>query len=431
MKKNNPSLISAEVAPQRVAARPRSSDLPTLQGTFAAFRYPNYRLWFAGQLISLVGTWMQSTAQGYLVYELTRSSAFLGYVSFAAGIPSWMFTLYGGVVADRMSRRTLLVITQSAMMGLAAILAALTFTHLVQPWHIILLAFFLGIANAFDAPARQSFVLELVSRQDLTNAIALNSTMFNLATAFGPAVGGLIYAALGPGWCFTLNAISFLAVIAALLLMRLQVIPAPRRANSTWADLQAGLKYVAAHGVVRTVILNLAVISLFGVSFVALMPAWAVKILGGDATTNGFLQSARGIGAMIGALMIAAVGGLIPRGKLVTLGGWVMPILLLVFAAVRSLPLSLLMLVGVGWGFMIFANSSNALLQTQVPDELRGRVMSIFTLAFFGLMPLGSLLAGALAARIGEPLTVILGALLVLAFQALVWLRFPQLRHVE
>ncbi|MDZ7379976.1 MAG: MFS transporter, partial [candidate division KSB1 bacterium] len=295
----------------------------------------------------------------------------------------------------------------------------------------ILLAFFLGIANAFDAPARQSFVLELVSRQDLTNAIALNSTMFNLATAFGPAVGGLIYAALGPGWCFTLNAISFLAVIAALLLMRLQVIPAPRRANSTWADLQAGLKYVAAHGVVRTVILNLAVISLFGVSFVALMPAWAVKILGGDATTNGFLQSARGIGAMIGALMIAAVGGLIPRGKLVTLGGWVMPILLLVFAAVRSLPLSLLMLVGVGWGFMIFANSSNALLQTQVPDELRGRVMSIFTLAFFGLMPLGSLLAGALAARIGEPLTVILGALLVLAFQALVWLRFPQLRHVE
>ncbi len=405
--------------------------LLALDRTFAALHHRNYRLWFAGQLVSLLGTWMQSTAQGYLVYELTRSSAFLGYVSFAAGIPSWLFTLYGGVVADRMSRRNLLVITQTAMMVLAIILATLTFAQVIQPWHILVLAFLLGIANAFDAPARQSFVLELVSRQDLTNAIALNSTMFNLATAFGPAIGGLIYAALGPGWCFIINAISFLAVIAALLMMSLETAPAPRQANSAWADLQAGLKYVITHAVARPVILNLAVISLFGVSFVALIPAWAVKVLGGDATTNGFLQSARGIGAMSGALMIAAMGGFIPRGKLVTLGGWVMPLLLLIFAAVRWLPLSLLTLVGVGWGFMVFANSSNALLQTQVPDQLRGRVMSIFTLAFFGLMPIGSLLAGALATRIGEPLTVVAGALLVLVFQALVWLRFPQVRQAE
>jgi predicted MFS family arabinose efflux permease len=241
----------------------------------------------------------------------------------------------------------------------------------------------------------------------------------------------LIYAALGPGWCFTLNAVSFLAVIAALLWMRLPTAPLAPRKNSAWADLQAGLEYVASHVVARTVIVNLAMISLFGVSFVALMPAWAVKVLGGDATTNGFLQSARGLGAMVGALMIAAMGGSVPRGKLATLGGWVMAILLLIFAALRWLPLSLLSLVGVGWGFMVFANSSNALLQTQVPDELRGRVMSIFTLAFFGLMPLGSLLAGALATRIGEPLTVTIGALVVLVFEALVWLRVPQLRAAE
>ena len=173
--------------------------------TFAALKYPNYRLWFFGQLVSLAGTWMQSAALGYLIYQITRSPVYLGYVSFASGIPTWLFTLYGGVIADRVSRRALMIITQTSMMILAFILAALTFTAVVQPWHILLLAFLLGVAQAFDAPARQAFVLEMVEREDLTNAVALNATMFNLAVAVGPAVGGLTYAAFGHGWCFMLN----------------------------------------------------------------------------------------------------------------------------------------------------------------------------------------------------------------------------------
>jgi MFS family permease len=385
-------------------------------------------LWFFGQLISVMGTWVQTTAQGYLIFELTRSSAYLGYVGFAAGVPSWLFTLYGGVVADRISRRNLLVITQTAMMILAFVLAGLTFARLVQPWHILVLAFLLGIANAFDAPARQAFVLEMVSREDMTNAIALNSTMFNTATAVGPAVGGLIYAAVGPATCFTINGVSFLAVIAGLLRMRLRPLPRPSRASSAWADVIDGLNYVRKNLIARTVITHLAVVSLFGISFVALMPAWAVKVLGGDATTNGFLQSARGIGALTGALIIATIGNYIVRGRLVSLGSFVMPVFLLVFSGMRWLPLSLLAVVGIGWGFMVFANSSNALLQSQVPDELRGRVMSIFMLAFFGLMPVGSLLAGVAAARFGEPATVAAGAAILLVFSGLVWARVPELR---
>lgn len=398
------------------------------RSTFASLQYPNYRLWFFGQLVSLVGTWMQSTAQGYLVYQLTNSPAYLGYVGFAGGIPSWLFTLYGGVIADRISRRNLLVITQTAMMVLAFILAGLTFAQRVQPWHIVVLAFLLGTANAFDAPARQAFVLEMVSREDLTNAIALNSTMFNLATAVGPAVAGMTYTLVGPAWCFTINAISFIAVIVALLLMKLAPFQSPERRGSALTDIKEGLAYVASTRVVRVVIINLGAVSLFGLSFVTLMPAWAVEILKGDATTNGLLQSARGVGALLGALMIAAIGAYASRGKLLILGSFVFPSLLLVYATIRWLPLSLLVLLGVGWGFMVIANTSNALVQTQVPDHMRGRVMGIYTLTFFGLMPIGSLIAGTLADWIGEPLTVVAGAIILLAIAMLVWAWVPELR---
>jgi MFS family permease len=197
--------------------------------TFAALKHSNYRLWFQGQLVSLFGTWMQTTAQGFLVFELTHSPEYLGYVGFAAGIPTWLFTLYGGVIADRVPRRTLLTVTQTSMMVLAFILAGLVFSHLVQPWHILALAFLLGVANSFDAPARQAFVGEMVAREDLTNAIALNATMFHMATAVGPAVAGFTYALFGPGWCFTLNGLSFIAVIAAL---RIVLNRAHRRSQS-------------------------------------------------------------------------------------------------------------------------------------------------------------------------------------------------------
>jgi MFS family permease len=399
--------------------------------TFSALKHRNYRLWFMGQLVSLVGTWMQTTAQGYLVFQLTHSPAYLGYVGFATGMPSWLFMLYGGVVADRLPRRKLLLITQISMMILAFVLAALTFSGLVQPWHIVLLALGLGVANAFDVPARQAFVVEMVDREDLTNAIALNSSMFNLATVIGPAVAGLAYAFFGPAWCFTINGITFIAVIGALLLMRLKPSLTQRRSTAALDDLKEGLRYVASHLAIRTLVSTAAVISLFGLAFMTLMPAWATTVLGGDATTNGWLLGARGVGALSGALMIAALGRFKAKGRLLTIGSFVFPALLLIFSATRWLPLSLLALTGAGWGFMVLFNMANTLIQTLVPDELRGRVVSIYTLGFFGLMPLGALLAGWAAELIGEPYTVSLGALISLAFAGWLWLRVPQLRALE
>jgi len=374
---------------------------------------------------------MQSTAQGYFMYELTHSPAYLGYVGFAAGIPTWLFMLYGGVIADRISRRNLLVMTQTMMMLLAFILATITFLGVVQPWHIIVLAFLLGTANAFDAPARLAFVPELVPREDLTNAIALNGTMFNLATVFGPAVAGVTYAFFGPSWCFMINGLSFIAVIIALLLMKLPPWSAPPSRMSTFQNITTGIRYVLKEPIVRILILGIGIISLFGLGFVTLMPAWAVEILGGNSATTGLLQSARGTGALIGALTIASLGRIQYRGKLLTIGSLVFPIFLMMFAFMRWLPLSLLALVGAGWGFMVYNNLSNSLVQTTVPDQVRGRVMSVYSISFFGLMPIGALLAGKLAALIGEPATVILGATALLIFATLAWWRLPNLRKLE
>jgi len=381
-------------------------------------------------MVSLFGTWMQSTAQGYLVYELTRSPAYLGYVSFASGIPTWLFMLYAGVIADRIPRRTLLLITQSSMMMLAFILAGLTFGGVVQPWHIVILAAGLGVANAFDAPARLAFVPELVEqREDLTNAIALNATMFNTATMIGPAVAGMAYSLFGPGWCFTINGLSFLAVIAALLRMRLaSPAPSSNPRRAILPELRAGFRYVIAHPTIRLLIGLIAIASLFGVSFVTLMPAWAVNVLRGDATTNGLLLSARGTGALISALGIASLGRFRFKGRLLTVGTFVFPIALLVFAQVRWLPLSMAILVVVGASMVLVLNLANALVQTEAADELRGRVMSIYSLLFFGLMPLGSLWVGTLADHTSEPITLTIGALITLGCAALVWLFAPRLR---
>jgi MFS family permease len=407
-----------------VAVRPRFS----FQQTFAALKYSNYRLWFFGQIISLFGTWMQNTAQGFLVYELTESPAFLGYVGFAAGIPAWLFMLYGGFIADRIPRRTLLVMTQITMMILAFILGALAFLKLVQPWHIIVLAFCLGIANAFDTPARQAFAAELVDREDLTNAIALNSTMFNSATVVGPALAGITYAAFGPAWCFTLNGISFIAVIIALLLMKFDQPVNAYAQRSIFEGLKEGFLYVIADPAVRTLIMMIGVIGLFGASYMTLMPAWAVEVLHGDVKTNGLLRSAQGVGALIGALTIASLGRFKYRGKLLTYGSFIFPILLVIFSAVRWIPTALLVLVGAGLANVIVMNLANALVQMTVPDALRGRVMGIYSLTFFGFLPLGSLIVGMIADRLNEPIAIIFGAtalficaILVRVFVPRVW----------
>ena len=399
--------------------------------TFASLKHRNYRLWFAGQLVSLFGTWMQATAQGFLVFQLTHSPAYLGYVGFASGMPTWVLMLYGGVVADRVPRRTLLVSTQTLMMALAFVLAFLTFTGHVQPWHVAALAGALGVANAFDAPARQAFVVDLVPRENLTNAIAMNSTMFSMATALGPALAGVTYAAFGPAWCFTINGISFLAVIAALLMMNLEVRPDSSRARRADAELREGIQYTLSHPPVRMLVVIVGMISLFGVSVGTLIPAWAVKILHGNATTNGLLQSARGVGAVGSALLIAALGGGIRRGSLLTLGTVVLPLTILAFAVVASPLLSLVVLAAVGAAMVLIMNLANAMVQAQVPDALRGRVMSIYSLVFFGAMPLGALWVGAAAERIGEPRTVMVNAAVLVILAAAMRTAAPWLREME
>jgi MFS family permease len=399
--------------------------------SFTALKYRNYRLWFFGQMISLFGTWMQMSAQGYLVFQLTHSPAYLGYLAFVTGIPTWMFMVYAGVIADRVSRRTVLVITQTYMMILAFILATLTFTDIVQPWQIMILAFGLGLGNAFDAPARQAIVFELVEREDLANAIALNSAMFNSAMAVGPAVSGVTYALLGPAWCFTINGLTFIAVIIALLLMKLKPRDIPLRGTSTLSELKEGFQYVFSHPVIRTIIILVAMTSMFGFSFVTLIPAWAVRILQGNETTNGLLYSARGIGALIGALGIASLGRFTFKGKLLTVGMFVFPLGLLIFTWVRWLPLSLLTLAGVGAALILVVNLANALVQMLLPDQLRGRVMGIYTFAFLGIMPIGGLLAGTIAEHFGGPITIAFSSLILLGFAMIVWISVPKLRTLE
>ncbi len=399
--------------------------------TFASLAYPNYRLWFFGQMVSLFGTWMQSTAQGYLIFSITNSTLYSGYLGFAGGIATWVFTLPGGALADRVPRRTIIIVTQTAMMILAFILSALTFTRTVTPVHILVLAFFLGVANAFDAPARQAFVLEMVDRKSLTNAIALNSTLFNMGTAIGPAVGGLTYAFFGPGWCFFLNGASFLAVIGALLAMKLSPMGPSVQRGHLWRDIKEGLLVVRENRLIMALVIMIGMMSLFGMSFVNLFPAWAVNVLGGDATTNGYLQSARGVGALIAALGIATLVARGGRGKMITAGMFLFPAALIAFSFTRSLPFALGVLLFVGAGAITMMNVANSLVQTLSPDSMRGRVMGIYTLSFMGFLPIGSLIVGAFAQRFGEPLTVMLSALVMLACALGITLAVPALRKQE
>ena len=402
-----------------------------LKKTFAALSYPNYRLWFIGQMASLVGTWFQTTAQGFLIFQLTHSAAYLGYVSFASGIPTWLLILYGGVVNDRMPRRNLLVITQTSMMLLALILAALTFSSLVQPWHILVLACLLGVVNAFDAPARQAFVVDLVDRADLTNAIALNSTMFQLATVVGPALAGVTYAAFGAGWCFAINGITFVAVIVALLRMQLRPQPEQPRKASALGEIREGLRYALKHTVLRGLLILMCVAGLFTTAYFTLFPVWAVSVLHGDAATNGWLFSARGLGALLAALLIAALGRFKWKGRLLAWGSFLFPSTLILFAVITWLPLSLLVLVVVGLGFQIVATLAGTLAQTLVPEVLRGRLTGIYSLVLFGSLPIGALAGGAAAGWAGPQWTVLSGAAIMLLFAVLLYLVFPELRAVE
>lgn len=403
----------------------------SFQKTFAALKHRNYRLWFWGQMVSLFGTWMQMTAQGFLIYQLTQSSAYLGYVGFASGVPSWLLMMYGGVVADRMPRRTLLLITQSSMMMLAFILAALTGLGIVVPWHILILAVGLGIANAFDAPARLAFVSEMVAPEDLTNAVALNGAMFNTATAIGPAVAGVTYAVFGPAWCFMINGVSFLAVIAALIAMQIeQQTPAHKR-TSTLSSLMEGLHFVRHQQSIRALIALVATTSLFGMSLGTLLPAWSVKILHGDATTNGLLFSSRGIGSLFGALLIASIGHATYRGRFIVWGALVFPIFITIFAFVSWLPLSLVLMALLGIASIMVVNLSNASIQSLVPDTLRGRVMGVYSTIFMGSMPLGALILGTIAEHAGEAEAALVSAAIAFSIALFIWFKIPAVRLLK
>jgi MFS family permease len=314
------------------------------------------------------------------------------------------------------------------MMVLGFILAILTFTGMVQPWHIIVLAFLLGTANAFDAPARQSFVVDMVPKEDLTNAIALNSSVFNLGTIVGPSVAGLIYAWLGPAWCFTINGISFLGVIGALLAMNMPPRPIIALKKSPFSDLNDGLRFAVGHVEIRYLLINLAAVAIFSFSLMTLMPDWANTVLGGDVTTNGLLLSARGVGSLVAALMIANLGSRVVRGKIWTFGGLVMPFAIFLLGSFRILPVSMITLVVLGWSLMSVINITNSLIQTHVPDHLRGRVMSIYILVFQGSLPIGALLVGWLADMYGSPVTIIICGVIITLVVGTINLIHPTIR---
>ena len=398
--------------------------LPT---TLRALKHRNFQLFFGGQLVSLIGTWMQSVAQSWLVYRLTGSSLLLGSVGFASQIPVFLASPLGGMVADRYNRQRVVIGTQIASMVLASILAALTLTDRVTVPEIFVLAALLGIVNAFDIPARQSFLVDMVGKEDLMNAIALNSSMFNGARIVGPALAGILVAKIGEGWCFFANAVSYVAVIIGLHMMRVQ----PRFHRPTGpplAHIIEGFRFVRNTAPIRAILFLLGLVSLVAMPYTVLMPIFADRILHGGARGLGILMGATGVGALLAALMLATRTGVHGLGRWVMFSCAGFAVTLFAFALSRNFWLSTALLVPVGFCMMLQMSSSNTLIQAMVPDHLRGRVMSVYSMMFMGMAPFGAFLGGAFADRLGAPVTVSMGAVACLGGAALFGLRLPKIR---
>jgi MFS family permease len=393
----------------------------TWRDTFAALKHPNYRLFFVGQLVSLIGSWMQSTAQGWLVYQLTGSKVLLGTVAAAGSLPMLLLSVWGGSLADRHPKRAVILFTQIGMMLLAFAFAALIWSGRIQPWHIVVLATLGGVAMAFDMPARQAFTVEMTSREDLMNAISLNSSIFNGARVVGPSVAGFLMAQVGMAWCFFLNGLSFIAVIAGLLMMRLPRFIPPADPHSTARHVLEGFAYVAGHRRVRRLLLFLSVAGVFGWSYSVLLPAYATDILHVGERGYGALLSANGLGALLGALTVATYGSRVQPRRLILGGLWVFSAALLLLAVVRWFPLVLACLAVGGWGMLLFFSTANTLVQTSVSDAMRGRVMGIWALVFGGMMPLGGLESGVLSQALGVPSAVAIGALVCAGTGMVMW----------
>lgn len=378
--------------------------------------------------MSLTGTWVQIVAQSWLVYRLTGRATMLGLVGFASQIPIFLLAPLGGAIADRFERRKVIVATQATAMALAFALAALTLGGVVRAWHIVALAAGMGIVNAFDIPARQAFLVEMVGRQDLINAIGLNSSLFNGARMIGPAIAGALVALVGEGWCFLINGLSFGAVIVALVSIRVAPFRPPSHQASTLARIREGFAFAIGERPVRALLLMLAAMSLTGMPFLVLMPVFADRVLEGGPAAYGILMAASGLGALSGAVTLAG------RRDVRGLGGWVaraalaFGLLLVTFSFSRWLWLSVALMLPIGFAMMVEMASSNTLIQSMVPDALRGRVMAVYSMMFLGMAPLGSLLAGWAADRIGAPTTVLIGGVTCVAAAAVFRWSVPRLR---
>ncbi len=419
--------LAPDTPPQVVPLRARQFRAPS---TFRALRHRNFQLYFGGQLISIAGTWMQIIAQGWLVYQISHSELTLGIVGFASAIPALIVSPWGGVIVDRVPKRRLLVITQTCSMLLALILAALTFTGLVRVWHVVVLAAMLGLVNAIDGPGRQAFVVEMVGREDLTNAIALNSMVFNSGRVIGPALGGALLATVGSAWCFLINGLSFLAVIGGLVAMRMPPPPAQRATASPWQELTGGLRYVFKHTEQFALLLLALIFAVFGMSYSTLLPAFVDQVLHAGASGFGLVNAFTGFGAVAGAFVIARYGGQGQRGRWLTIAAFSFPILLSAFAFTANFPLSLALAFGLGVSFMLQFTLINTLLQLSVADEMRGRVLSLYMLTFFGFAPFGNLAIGNLAHNWGLSLTIALSAMVSLILSTSVLLLVPRLRRL-
>jgi MFS family permease len=420
MRKNSKSNSVGEYLRRRV----------TLPRTFRALRHRDYRLWWFGQMVSLVGTWIQFVAQNWLVYRLTGSPAMLGLVNFVGLVPTLPLSLWAGSLADRFDKRRIVIIAQIMLFVQAAILAALTVTGVVRVWHVMVMAFVFGVARALDVPARQSFVIEMVGKEDLTNAIALNSTIFNIARTAGPAVAGLLVMAIGEGLAFVVNAVSFLPVIGALLMMRTSSIRRKPR-SSAGRQIVAGLRYAGRNQYVWLIMSLVGVSAFFVMPYSVLMPVFAKEVFGGGADVYGYLLTFAGVGALAGALTVASLGPRSRRGLLLSAANAAFAALVFSFTFVRTFWLAAAVLAAVGFCFVVQNSLANTLIQVNVPDRLRGRIMSIYFLVFMGAMRLGSLQAGYVARYVNVQAALLIGASASLLWAALVAWRFPRLRTIK
>jgi len=387
---------------------------PAVSTRFRAMQHRNFQLFIAGQLTSLIGTWMQTTAQLWLVYKLTGSAALLGVFGFASQVPMLFLSSIGGYVGDRYDRQRGVIVTQTVSMILAFALAGLTLTHLINEWELIVIAFLVGIVNAFDVPIRQAFLVQMVGKEDLPNAIALNSSIFNGARVVGPAIAGFAIALVGEGWCFFLNGLSFVAVIVALLLMRIERREIKASAESPLKSFVQGFRFAMSDLPMRSALLLLSVLSLFGLQYSVFMPIYAQDILKGNARTLGLLMSSAGIGAVLGALHFAARTHYKGLARWVATTSTACAVFLILFSQAKMFWQCMVVLFVVGFAATSQMAATNTLIQNRVPDELRSRVMAVYATMFMGVQPIGALIAGGAAKRIGAPYTLTVFGSLVL-----------------